>query len=136
MSKDPGTINLEQNSNSSATAQQTTSQTDTTQIDREDIKRAASLLIDAEYTVDEAIQSFVKRGYSEDKATLIVAYATEVSKTVTKKKSGNGVANLVIGIVLLVAGIALSTAGIGYVFYGAIVVGAVKIVQGIIAMNE
>ena len=136
MSNDPGTINLEQQSNNTATAQESTSQTEDMQIDREDIKRAASLLIDAEYTVDETIQSFVKRGYSEDKATMIVAYATQVSKQVVKKKSGNGVANLVIGIVLLVAGIALSTAGIGYVFYGAIVVGALKIVQGIIAMNE
>ena|SRR6218665_311934 len=114
-----------------------TIQEKTNAVDQQAVQRAVSLLVEAEYTVEETIQSFVKRGYSEADATMIVAYATQVSKTVVKKKSGNGVINLVIGIVLLIAGIGLTAASDGQaIFYGAIVVGIIQIIRGVIAMNE
>lgn len=108
----------------------------TSAISQEDVKRAASLMLEADYTVEETIQSFVKRGYSEADATMIVAYASQVKQTVQKKNSGSGVTHIVIGSIALLVGIGLTVADIGYIFYGAIVFGIIKIVQGIIALND
>ncbi len=105
-------------------------------INKEDVKRAASLMLEADYTVEETIQSFVKRGYTEEEATMITAYASQVKQTVQKKNSGSGITHIVMGSIALLVGIGLTAADIGYIFYGAIVFGIIKIVQGIIALND
>lgn len=50
--------------------------------------------------------------------------------------SGGGVGTLVIGLLLLVVGIVITISGTGVIWYGAIIVGALMVIQGLVRLGK
>lgn len=78
------------------------------------------------------VSNLVENGYDYDQSYNIVAAIHQKLVTAqTKREKKNGPLNLILGLVILIAGIAVTASGVGVIAYGAIIVGALKTIQGL-----
>lgn len=105
----------------------------------------AHLLLKQGKSVNEVVDYFQQQGKTEDHAIMIVGYASQIKHKIQKKGENNpispktrnkGIAHIVAGSVLFMLGLVFTLANIGYIFYGAIIVGAFQVVRGIMILKQ
>lgn len=78
------------------------------------------------------VSNMVDNGYGYDESYAVVRTIEQkiVTEQVRREKK-NGPLTLILGLVILTAGIAITMSGSGVIAYGAIIVGALKTIQGL-----
>lgn len=113
-------------------------------VEHNDVMLALTLLKQGK-TIDEVVAHFEGTGKEEDHAIMIVGYASQMKHKIKKpqptgivsqKTKNNGLFSIISGSLLLTTGVILTAMDLGYIFYGAIVVGMLQIVRGIIAFSN
>lgn len=88
---------------------------------------AADLMVNEGYDSDETINALMEKGVDYNTATDMVHQLNEV---ITKEKSGEAGADIVLGLVFAIGGLILSL-NTNYIFYGAVIYGAFRFFKGI-----
>ncbi|MCX6318454.1 MAG: hypothetical protein NTW29_14275 [Bacteroidetes bacterium] len=97
----------------------------------ETVKYIATLLRDGK-DPSFVVANLVENGYPYDSTyALVTAVHQKMSNNQVVHEKKNASADLIFGLILLVAGIAITVSSAGVIWYGAILVGAIKIIRGL-----
>lgn len=88
---------------------------------------AAELLIHQNKTSSEAIDELIAIGLDTETATIVVNKVEEHIKEENRKRARR---DMIFGALWCVGGIIATVADIGYIFWGAIVFGAIQFIRG------
>lgn len=83
------------------------------------------------------VSSMVDNGYGYDESHAVVrAIEEKIVTQQTRREKKNGPLTLILGLVILIAGIAITMSDAGVIAYGAIIVGAMKTIQGFASLAD
>ena len=96
-------------------------------------QRAANLLVNHDKTAYEVRQDLVSHGLDEESAAIVVENIEKEIEASRKKRANR---DMIFGALWCVGGIVGTMANIGFIFWGAIVFGAVQFVKGAISASN
>ena len=91
-------------------------------------QHAANLLVEQDKSPKEVIDLLIKDGIDREIAVIIVG---NLEKQISKSKKSGANRDMLFGVLWCVGGIIGTTANIGYIFWGAIVFGAIQFFRGV-----
>ncbi len=92
--------------------------------------KAHQLLIEKELSFEITVKRLVRDGYSHEDSTIA---CQQIIAHFNKNKKSGSTLKIVIGSILFIGGIVATTATDGHtVFYGAVIVGAIQLITGIV----
>ena len=97
------------------------------------VEYAVSLLGNAGLTTGTVAQKIIDKGHSQDTAFKVIELALAEIKEANKGKAKRDV---IVGGIFFVLGTVMTFANIGFIFWGAIVFGAVQCIRGIINLSN
>lgn len=90
---------------------------------------AASMLMKRKINPEEVVEVLVQKGLIREKASFVVETLIEQLAEAKRKKANQ---DIVIGLLWCGGGSILMLAHIGFIFWGAIVFGAIQLIRGIV----
>jgi len=92
-------------------------------------QHAADLLIHQKRASDDVVQSLRDRGLDEESANIVV---NNLQSQISSAKKERANKDMLYGALWCVGGIAATAANIGFIFWGAIVFGAIQFFKGVV----
>lgn len=89
---------------------------------------AANLMVDKKYSTSETVDALVEKGLDEESASIVVA---NLNKQIKEAKNDRANKNMLYGALWCVGGIIATLANFGFIFWGAIVFGAIQFFMGV-----
>jgi hypothetical protein len=89
---------------------------------------AANLMIEKKYSKSETVDALIEKGLDEESASIVV---NNLNKKIKEAKNESANKNMLYGALWCVGGLIATLANFGFIFWGAIVFGAIQFFMGV-----
>jgi hypothetical protein len=89
---------------------------------------AANLMIEKKYSKSETVDALIEKGLDEESASIVV---NNLNKQIKEAKNESANKNMLYGALWCVGGLIATLANFGFIFWGAIVFGAIQFFMGV-----